>query len=239
MSEASTNEPSVAIVTGAGSGVGRCVAHRLIERGWRVALAGRTEETLRETAEASGREADCLVAATDITEPPEAARLVGQTHEAFGRVDALINNAGMASLVPIVDVTIDALRDSFAVNTFGPGLLIAAAFPIMVKQKSGRIVNVASKGVKDPFPGFFAYGAAKSALDSFTRSIENEGKRKGVRGFTVAPGAIETQMLRGMWDEKQLPASSTLDPNDVAELIVACATGEKDDEAGQTLYITP
>lgn len=233
------SEPRVAIVTGAGSGVGACVAKQLVEQGWRVVLAARTKEKLDRCAEECGNASSCLVVPTDLTDPAQCEALVEKTMEAFGRVDALVNNAGMASLVPIQDVDLEALRESFAVNAFGPGLLIAKVFPIMRKQKSGRIVNVASKGISDPFPGFFAYGAAKSALDSFTRSIENEGKRHGVRGFTVAPGAIETGMLRGMWSEKQLPKDKTLDPAEVARAIVACATGDRDDEAGEAIFIVP
>lgn len=232
-------EPRVAIVTGAGSGVGACVAKQLVEQGWRVVLAARTKEQLDRCAEESGNPSACLVVPTDHTDPAQCEALIEKTMDAFGRIDALINNAGMASLVPIQDVDLEALRESFAVNTFGPGMLIAKAFPIMRKQKEGRIVNVASKGISDPFPGFFAYGAAKSAVDSFTRSIENEGKRHGVRGFTVAPGAIETGMLRGMWNEKQLPPDKTLDPAEVARTIVACATGQRDDDAGEAIFMTP
>jgi len=224
-----------AIVTGAGSGVGARVVKRLVGLGWRVALAGRTAEKLEASAEASGNASMCLCVPTDLTDPGQVRGLVERVVGEYGRVDALVNNAGMASLVPIGDVTLESLQESFMVNTFGPGLLIAAVFPVMRKQEGGgRIVNVASKGIEDPFPGFFAYGAAKSALDSFTRSVENEGKRKNVRGFTVAPGAIETGMLRGMFSEKQLPTEKTLDPDEVAAAIVARATGEMDDAAGTT-----
>lgn len=228
----------VAIVTGAGSGVGAETVRAFVSRGWRVALAGRTPESLRAAAAGSGNESACLVVPTDLTDDAGIAALVHSTVTAFGRLDALVNNAGMASLIPIADVTPEDLRASFAVNTFGPGLLIAAVFPHMRRQKSGRIINVASKGVKDPFPGFFAYAAAKSALDSFTRSVENEGRRHNVRGFTIAPGAIETGMLRAMWNEKQLPPDQTLDPAEVAAAIVACAAGERDDEAGQTIVMS-
>lgn len=236
MSQAHNPEQPVAIVTGAGSGVGRSVARILLAQGWNVALVGRTETTLRETAESNE---NALVLAADIADPNQAPAIIKQTVDAFGRVDALVNNAGMASLVPIKDATMESLRESFDVNAFGPALLIAAAFPLMSEQKSGRIVNVASKGISDPFPGFFAYAAAKSALDSFTRSVHNEGKRQGVKAFTVAPGAIETPMLRGMWNEKQLPADHTLDPEQVAELVVACASGERDPQSGETIFILP
>jgi len=236
MSQAPNPDQHVAIVTGAGSGVGRSVARLLLGQGWKVAHVGRTEATLRETAEDND---NALVLPADLADPEQATALVHKTVDAFGRVDALVNNAGMASLVPIKDATIESLRASFDVNAFGPALLIAAAFPVMCEQRSGRIVNVASKGISDPFPGFFAYAAAKAALDSFTRSVHNEGKRQGVAAFTVAPGAIETPMLRGIWNEKQLPRGSALDPEQVAELVVACACGERDAQSGETIFILP
>lgn len=239
MSEDAPSPSPVAVITGAGSGVGRETALQLCARGWRVALIARTESALQSTAEACERPDDCLVLPADLSDPKTPHRLIERVENNWGRIDALINNAGMASLVPIAEVTHETLAESFAINAFAPGLLIAAAFPIMARQRAGRIVNVASKGIADPFPGFFAYAGAKAALDSFTRSAHNEGKRRSVHAFTVAPGAIETPMLRAMWDEKALPSGNTLDPADVAGLIVACAAGERDEQAGETIFITP
>jgi len=227
----------VAIVTGAGSGVGRRVAVRLSERGWRVALAGRRADALRETAEACAGEPP-LIVPTDLATPGAAEDLVARTYSEFGRLDSIINNAGTAPLVPIGETTAEMLREVLAVNTVGPGALIAAGFPLMVAAGAGRIVNVASVAVKDPFPGFFAYAASKCAIDSFTRSIENEGRSHGVRGFTVAPGAIETGMLRALFPEDALPATQTLDPDEVADLIAKCALGERDEDAGKTIYLS-
>ncbi len=237
MSEPPRSDHPVAIVTGAGSGVGRRVAARLADRGWRVALAGRRAEALHETAAACAGEPP-LVVPTDLAEPGAAEALVARTHSEFGRLDAIINNAGTAPLVPISETTAELLRDVLAVNAIGPGALIAAGFPLMLAAGRGRIVNVASVAVKDPYPGFFAYAASKCALDSFTRSIENEGRARGVRGFTVAPGAIETGMLRALFREDVIPKNQTLDPDRVAALIAECVLGERDDEAGQTIYLS-
>lgn len=239
MSEDERTSSPVAIVTGAGSGVGREAAIQLSALGWRVALVARTRSALEETAEACVGADECLVLEADLSDPGAPGQVVHDVVDAWGRIDALVNNAGMASLVPISDVTHDSLTESFAINAVAPGLLIAAVFPIMKTQRGGRIVNIASKGISDPFPGFFAYAAAKCALDSFTRSVENEGKRDGVRAFTVAPGAIETPMLRRIWDEKALPSNSTLNPADVARLVVECAAGDHDDRAGETIFLTP
>jgi len=236
------NEPPshpVAIVTGASAGVGQQIVRQLVAKGWRVACAARTRAALEAAVDGCGNAASCLAVPTDVSDSEQCAALVDRTVEAFGRVDALVNNAGMASLIPIQDVDAGALRDSFAVNTFGPGVLIAKVFPLMRKQKHGRIVNVSSVSSQDPFPGFFAYGAAKSALESFTRSVEIEGKRHNVRAFSLAPGAIETGMLRSMFSKDHLPANKALDPAEVAAIAVACAAGERDEDAGKPILILP
>lgn len=229
----------VAVVTGAGSGVGLHTALLLSREGWRVVLAGRRESALSATAARCERPAEHLVVPTDLADPDAPGALIDRALDEMGRVDALVNNAGQASLTPIAGTTAASLAESFAVNAFGPALAIARVFPAMCAQGGGRIVNVASRAVRDPFPGFFAYAAAKSALDSLTRSVENEGARFGVHAFTVAPGAIETPMLRSMFTEDQLPADQTLPPENVAHVIVNCAAGHRDEDAGSMIDILP
>jgi NAD(P)-dependent dehydrogenase (short-subunit alcohol dehydrogenase family) len=98
-------------------------------------------------------------------------------------------------------------------------------------------VNVSTIGTVDPFNGFFAYAASKSALDSFTRSIAREGKPHGIRGFSVNPGAVETPLLRQNFGTNILPASKTLAPAAVAAEVVACACGERDDRNGEAILV--
>ena len=94
-----------------------------------------------------------------------------------------------------------------------------------------------SMSTKDPFPGLGIYGCAKSALNAACRAITNDAPRSGVRAYAIAPGAIETGMLRAMWDEKVLPRTKTLDPDLVASKIVACVTGETDAKPGETIFL--
>lgn len=230
----------VAVVTGAGSGIGRAAALLLAQRGYTLILAGRTIGALDDVAgeiRAAGGAAHAAMC--DMADPAQARALIDGAAERFGRVDLLVNNAGFASLVPI-DRTDDALlAKAFAVNTIGPGAAISAAWRHFKAQKSGCVVNVSTLGTEDPFPGFFAYAAAKAALDSFTRSCAKEGRAIGVRAFSVAPGAVETGMLRSMFNEKMIPRGVPLTPEAVAGVIAACTSGERNADNGKVIYLRP
>ncbi len=228
----------VAIVTGAGSGVGRRVAEMLAGSGYRVVLVGRTEATLHETGERLGVEGVAWVAVgADVTDNADRARIVEETKSAFGRIDAVVNNAGKAGLIKIQDASIDDIRDQFEVNAIGPIDLAARCIREMPKGEGGAVVFTSSMSTKDPFPGLGVYGCAKSALNAACRAITNDGPRSKVRAYAVAPGAIETGMLRAMWNEKVLPSDKTLAPETVAQAIVDCVTGETDAEPGQTVFM--
>lgn len=228
----------VAIVTGAGSGVGRCVAEMLVGQGYQVVLVGRTEEKLRETGAELGPEKVAWIAvAGDVTSDDDRARIVDEAKSAFGRIDAVVNNAGKAGLIKIQDASIDDLRDQFEVNAIGPIDLASRCIREMPKGEGGAVVFTSSMSTKDPFPGLGVYGCAKSALNAACRAITNDGPRSKVRAYAVAPGAIETGMLRAMWNEKMLPSDKTLAPETVAQAIVDCVTGETDAKAGETVFM--
>lgn len=231
------NQP-VAIVTGAGSGIGRETARLLAEAGHALALVGRRLEALEETAAMLREGATSVGIAIDITDPGASAEIVDSTLERFGRVDVLVNNAGDAPLVPIAETTPELLQRVFAVNAIAPGALIAAAWPTLVHQGRGCIVNVSTMGTADPFPGYFAYAAAKASVNLFARSCANEGRSHGIRAFAVAPGAVETAMLRRNFPESVIPASECLSPADVARVIVDCVAGRHDRRTGDTLFVT-
>lgn len=230
----------VAIITGASSGIGLAAARMLAERGWGVALAARGEGRLRASAEAiggSGGADRVLCVASDVAEPGEPARLVRETLSRFGRIDALINAAGAAPLTPIEKHTPEIIRNAFAVNAEAPANLIAAAWPTFAAQRRGCIVCVSSMAARDPFAGFFAYGAAKAAVNLLTLSAAREGKSKGIRAFAVGPGAVETPMLRSIFSERAVPPSACLSPEDVASVIIECVEGRRDADNGGVIYL--
>ena len=227
----------VAIITGAGSGVGRALSTMLSNSGWHLGLAGRRREPLDETARLCPAETEVIP--TDISVPAEASSLVARVKERFGRIDALINNAGCVIAKPIGETDPSSLEKVFAINALGPGYLISAAWNHFVTQGKGCVVNLSTMGSKDPFPGLLAYAAAKTATESFVRSIVNEGAEHGIRAFAVAPGAIDTAMLRDVLDESVIEGIETLSPEEVAKVVVACIEGDRDADVGQTIYLAP
>lgn len=236
-----TNGP-VALVTGGSAGIGLAVCHLLVGHGWRVGMTGRSSERLESAADmlrGQGAEPDQVVPlAGDVGDPEQIDALVGHCLETLGRVDALVNNAGAAPLVSIDRTDIGLLRETFAVNAYGPMLLVAKLWSKFIEQGGARVVNVSSTASVDPFPGFLAYGSAKAALEGLTRSIVNERGEARILAFTVAPGAVETTMLRELFSEDQLPPEAALAPETVAEVIVDCVLGRRDDEDGARIALS-
>jgi NAD(P)-dependent dehydrogenase (short-subunit alcohol dehydrogenase family) len=227
------NDP-VAIITGAGRGIGRATAIELARRGYRLALAARRGEDLDETARLAG---GGLCVPTDVTDPQQVDRLARQALERFGRIDAVVNNAGLAPVRSIAEMTPREWRDVIDTNLSAAFYLTRAAWPAFVKQKGGVVVNVSSAAARDPFPGFAAYGAAKAGLNLFGLSAAREGEPIGVRVHTIAPSAVETEMFRGLMTPEQYPADKTLDPADLARMIASCVTGELRYTSGETIYV--
>ncbi len=235
------SQPKIAIVTGAGSGIGRDTAVLLAEAGYDLALAARTESALRDTAEMIGEEfegrRETLVVPTDLTDPDAVRNLIGRTLERFERVDALANVAGSAPLGPIEAITAESWRACVDTNLSSVVLTTAAIWPTLQRQKAGVVVNVSSLASVDPFPGFSMYAAAKIGVNMFTHCTAQEGKRHGIRAVAVAPGAVETAMLRQNFDEKTIPADKTLDPSVIAGVIRDCITGTRDFKPGETIVL--
>ncbi len=235
----------VALITGAGSGIGRATALLLAADGWSVALVGRRRQLLEEVATEIGDDARVLTIGCDIAVPEHAVGAVEETVERFGRLDALVNNAGYAPLAPIDRTTPEMIEECFGVNAVGPANLIAAAWPVFMRQamRAGgaearaTIVNVSSMATKDPFPGFFAYAAAKAGVNLMAVSCAKEGAAIGVRAFAVAPGAVETPMFRGLFSEQAVGRERTLTPEHVAAVIAQCIRGERDAENGRVIWL--
>ena len=207
-----------AIVTGAGRGIGRAIARRLSIAGADVVIASQTEEHLEQTRRMIERAGGSVLAVqTDVTKPDDVERLVEEVQERFGRIDVLVNNAGVAPVAPITDMEPHIFDRIIAVNVRAVYLCSRAVWPIMADGEGGTIVNLSSMAAFDPFPGFAAYGAAKAFINAYTKALAAEGGPVGIRVYAVAPGAVETDMLRAAFPD--FPAEKALQPDDVAAII--------------------
>ena len=226
----------IAIVTGAGTGIGRSTAIMLAEHGFNIGLVGRRAERLLEVARDIGEDR-CLVMPADITEASIAEQIVNRTVLHFGRLDCLVNNAGFAPLLPIEETTPAIIDEVYRVNALAPAYLIHYAWPIFSRQLRGCIVNVSTLGTSDPFPGFFAYAAAKAAVNLMAKSCAKEGRSNNIRAFAVAPGAVETEMFRSIFPESKVPRSMAMRPEKIAGVILECIEGKRDGDNGRTIEV--
>ena len=192
----------VAVVTGAGSGLGRCITRALLSAGWQVAAAGRRDQALHESVAPGEWPAESALAApTDITVPESVAALFGAVQRRWGRVDLLVNNAGVFGPVGSVDeISWADWRQVVDTNLSGAFLCAHHAVRIMKAQtpRGGRIINNGSVSAHTPRPGSAGYTATKHALTGLTKSISLDG-----RGFGIACGQIDignaaTEMTRGI-----------------------------------------
>jgi 3-oxoacyl-[acyl-carrier protein] reductase len=224
-----------AIVTGAGSGIGRATSIALARAGYGVALVGRREEKLRETERLLPEGSRCAVIVRDVSEHDAGIDVVARAIGALGTVDALINNAGIGEVRSIEQTPPSEFDRIMRTNAGSAAYLTHAMWPLFKQQKRGCIVNVASMAVVDPFDGFFAYGASKAAMSLMTLSADKEGRGHGISAYCVAPGAVETEMLRASFDEKMVPRSASVSADQVAELIVSCVRGHRTEDRGRTI----
>ena len=232
------HDKPVALITGAGGGIGRATSRLLAEQGHTPVLLGRTSATLQETARLLPPGTPTLVLELDLVDTDACVDAIHAVESRFGRLDAIINNAGVAPQVPIQDTDARLVRRTIDANLVGPIVLVAKAWPLLVAAR-GCVVNVSSMASIDPFRGFTAYAASKSGLDSLTRSIMAEADETGIRAFTLNPGVVETAMLRSLFDESMVPKGSALEPAEVAQEILACIEGRRDERIGRPHPLVP
>jgi NAD(P)-dependent dehydrogenase (short-subunit alcohol dehydrogenase family) len=179
----------IAIITGAGRGIGKATALAFLEDGYRVALAGRHRDTLERTAAESGAGDRALVVPTDVADPASVDALFAGVHTAFGRLDVLFNNAGTGSrAVPLDEITFEEWRKVVDVNLTGTFLCTRAAFRMMKDQdpRGGRIINNGSISAHAPRPSSAPYTATKHAITGLTKSTSLDG-----RPYDIACGQID------------------------------------------------
>lgn len=217
----------VAIVTGAGSGIGRATALRLAADGYRVTLAGRRESALAETAQLIAGP-PVLVAVCDVTDADAVRRMITATAGAFGRVDVVVNNAGISRSAAFDRVRLPAWREVMAADVESVVLVTQAALPLLL-QARGSVVNVASVAGLGGDPGMTIYNAAKGAVVNLTRSLAVEYAGRGVRVNAVAPSLTLTDATADIPAEdvaeflRRIPMGRAAEPAEVADVIAFLA----------------
>jgi len=179
----------VAVITGAGSGIGKAVALTLLRDGYRVALAGRRADTLQTVVTEAGTAGErALVVSTDVSDPDSVKALFARVKEKFGRCDVLFNNAGVSAGAPLEDLAFDKWKMSVDINLTGAFLCTQEAFRMMKDQRpmGGRIINNGSISAHAPRPNSVAYTATKHAITGLTKATSLDGRR-----FDIACGQID------------------------------------------------
>ncbi len=228
-----TTKGKTALVTGAGSGIGRATALALLREGYAVVLAGRRAAALAETAAAAGPDSGpALAVPADVSDPAAVQALFDRTRATFGRLDVLFNNAGAgAPPVPLEDVTIEQWRRVLDVNLTGAFLCTQAAFRLMKEQtpRGGRIINNGSISAHTPRPNSAPYTATKHAITGLTKATALDGRQYDIACGQIDIGNAATEMTARMKNgvpqaNGELAVEPTMDVEHVARAVVYMAS---------------
>jgi NADP-dependent 3-hydroxy acid dehydrogenase YdfG len=214
----------VVIITGASSGLGKATAHRLAKSGARVVLGARREDRLEalrnEIAEKGG---DAIYRVTDVTDRAQLEALAQAANEAYGRIDVLVNNAGLMPLSPLDKLKVDEWDQMIDVNIKGVLYGIAAVLPTMREQHIGHIINLSSVAGHVVFPSSAVYSATKYAVRAISEGIRQEGGGE-IRSTNISPGPVATELTSTISDPETASNVSELyetaiDPEAIARAI--------------------
>ncbi|HDK3020791.1 TPA: SDR family oxidoreductase [Staphylococcus aureus] len=212
----------VAVVTGAGSGIGEAIATLLHEEGAKVVLAGRNKEKLQNVANQLSQDS-VKVVPTDVTNKEEVDELIKIAQQTFGGLDIVINSAGQMLSSKITDYQVDEWDSMIDVNIKGTLYTAQAALPTMLEQSSGHLINIASISGFEVTKSSTIYSATKAAVHTITQGLEKELAKTGVKVTSISPGIVDTAITAAYnpTDRKKL------EPQDIAEAVLYALTQPK------------
>ncbi len=228
-------EGKIALVTGGGSGIGRGLALALAAEGARVAVCGRRQAPLEETVrlvEAAGGTALSVLA--DVSREADVERFFQSVLDAWGRVDIVINNAGIGGYTTTYALDAGTWDRVMAVNLRGPALVTSRALPLMRAQRSGHIINISSESGLNYYEGDAVYGLSKHALNDLGEYTQRENQEYGIRVNTICPGMVVSEMSA---DSPGLNHEKCLYPEDIADLALWLLTRRANIKIGTPVLI--
>jgi 3-oxoacyl-[acyl-carrier protein] reductase len=211
-------QDKVALVTGAGRGIGKAIAVTLAQAGCRVILTARTSaqlESVQSDIQANGGRASSIP--SDLTRDEEIYHLIAEVQRVYGLVDILINNAGWGKKSAIVGANLNDWDQTLRVNLRAPMLLTKLVLTAMIEQNSGAVINISSISGKSGAAGSSAYAASKFGVIGFTQSLYEEVREYGIKASVILPGFVDTPMIPPV---KHLDRSKMIRPQDVADAVL-------------------
>jgi 3-oxoacyl-[acyl-carrier protein] reductase len=217
-----TLEGKVALVTGAGRGIGKAIALILGTAGCRVMLAARSREQLAEVErEIAERKGTAAVVPCDLTRDDDIEKLVSECRRNFGAVDILINNAGWGKRAPVVKARVEDWDQTFRLNLRAPMLLAQRLLPAMIEKGEGAVINIGSVSGKSGEANGAAYSASKFGLIGFTQSLYEEVREHGVKVSVILPGFVDTPLIP---PNRQLDRGKMIRADDIAQTVLYVLT---------------
>lgn len=214
----------VAIITGASKGIGRAVAERFAALGVHLILNARTEtalNVLRAEIQTHHPKADIHLVPGDIADPDTSERLAQAATQGFGRLDFVINNAGIAGKIALLqEISIEEINATLNTNLKGPIFLMRATIPLMVQQQSGSIININSVAGKTAYPFWSVYDASKFGLRAITEAVAEEQRSNNIRVIGLYPGAVDTPLWESIELNHEPNRANMLSSETIADSIV-------------------
>ena len=212
-------EGKVSVITGAGIGIGRGIAHAFASEGAKLVLAGRNLQRLEAVAsELRPQAAAVLSVPTDVSHEQEVLALFESTIKEYGRVDILVNNAGLVNHAPLEQTSLENWQKILDANLTGPFLCTREAMKIMRSQGGGRIINIGSISAQMPRPNFAAYSCSKAGLVALTTTTALEGRECGIVASCIHPGNVNTAQM------EETPGEPAMEIHELVKVVMAMVT---------------